>query len=480
MKLIDFSNHQNREVRVEDVEEAYIAHLRQCAKQDAWYPLFHIAPPHGLCNDPNGLCQINGTYHIYYQWFPLGPVHGLKHWYHVSTEDFINYQTHGCALRPEDPQDYYGCYSGMSFLDGEDRIVYYTGIDKQHQANVSYGSLDAYGNIQKQGILVTLPKHVSTENFRDPFVWKDEQGYHMLVGGESLEHKGVLLCFHGATSTSFTYSGMVEIPEYPFGYMLECPNYMEFGEQGCLIFSPQGIQSNNRYDFRNVFSVVYMIGPKLSGTTLKATSFYELDKGFDFYAPQLFQNEQGRYMLYAWLGNSKCEYPSDINQWAHMLSIPREVHIVDDRLYQLPLPELATLRTVQHLVRDEMELVQQGYEIELDGKEPFTLFIENEAGEHISFSMTDEAFILDRTAMSHMYNEQYGTVRYAKRELKQHSNIRIFLDTSSIEIFCEDGRISMTARYFLEHRSKLRIEHAQAIVWELKPIELPYPDTYAR
>lgn len=49
-------------------------------------------------NDPNGLCEINGIHHIFYQWFPAGPVHGLKHWYHLTTKDFIHYEDHGVAM----------------------------------------------------------------------------------------------------------------------------------------------------------------------------------------------------------------------------------------------------------------------------------------------------------------------------------------------------------------------------------------------
>ena len=40
---------------------------------------FHIQPTIGLLNDPNGFAYFNGEYHLFYQWFPLGPVHGIKH-----------------------------------------------------------------------------------------------------------------------------------------------------------------------------------------------------------------------------------------------------------------------------------------------------------------------------------------------------------------------------------------------------------------
>ena len=30
-----------------------------------WYPRFHIAPPVGWCNDPNGFCYYQGTWHFF-------------------------------------------------------------------------------------------------------------------------------------------------------------------------------------------------------------------------------------------------------------------------------------------------------------------------------------------------------------------------------------------------------------------------------
>lgn len=31
-------------------------------------PNYHISPKHGFLNDPNGLAQFQGKYHVFYQW----------------------------------------------------------------------------------------------------------------------------------------------------------------------------------------------------------------------------------------------------------------------------------------------------------------------------------------------------------------------------------------------------------------------------
>ena len=115
----DFSNHQNRHIRIMDMPAEYFQRIQETTRNDPYYPVWHIAPKCGLMNDPNGLCEINGIHHIFYQWFPAGPVHGLKHWYHLTTKDFIHYEDHGVAMYPDTESDSFGCYTGLALKEGE-------------------------------------------------------------------------------------------------------------------------------------------------------------------------------------------------------------------------------------------------------------------------------------------------------------------------------------------------------------------------
>ncbi|GAL20557.1 sucrose-6-phosphate hydrolase [Vibrio maritimus] len=62
---------EQRYQRIEDMPEGYFDALNTQRKQDSFYPSFHIAPPYGLLNDPNGLSHFNGEHHIFINGFRL-------------------------------------------------------------------------------------------------------------------------------------------------------------------------------------------------------------------------------------------------------------------------------------------------------------------------------------------------------------------------------------------------------------------------
>ena len=85
---------------------------------------FHLMPKTGWLNDPNGLCQFNGTYHIYYQYTPFEPTGELKTWGHYTTKDFIHYEDFGPVVFPDEDIDAHGVYSGSAFIE-DDTIHYF-------------------------------------------------------------------------------------------------------------------------------------------------------------------------------------------------------------------------------------------------------------------------------------------------------------------------------------------------------------------
>ncbi len=61
-------------------------------------PLYHFSPPENYMNDPNGLCQWGGMYHLFYQFRPDGIDN--VHWGHAVSEDLVRWKDLPPALYP--------------------------------------------------------------------------------------------------------------------------------------------------------------------------------------------------------------------------------------------------------------------------------------------------------------------------------------------------------------------------------------------
>lgn len=462
----DFSNHQNRFIHIEDTPDGYLEALARKAQADSFYPRFHVAPPCGLTNDPCGLFESDGVHYVFHQWFPAGPVHGLKYWRLLTTRDFVSFEDHGAALAPGLPFDNHGCHTGMALpADAGEADVYYTGVAGEELEPTMCLARWKDGELRDRHVLVSLDPSLSSNEFRDPFVFETDGVKFMLVGSQSPEGAGQFLLYREAEG-SFVPVGPLtlegaETDAESLGFMFECPNYYEQNGHGVIFFAPMGLTGEGRYDFKNVFSVVYGVGAPLDvhACAFRFESLREMDKGFDFYAPQTYRDESGRQILMGWLGNSKSPYPTDKNGWAHMLTVPRELGLEGSFVTQRPISELEALRKESTVLEDETTLRFSGVPLlDVDGvaSANFMWEIGNDKGDVVRFEATENEYVLDRSAMSHLYAERFGKVRYARR-MDQETSVRLLVDTSSIELFVDNGKTVFTSRFFIDDPSYLRI-----------------------
>jgi beta-fructofuranosidase len=90
------------------------------------HPAYHIAPTRNWLNDPNGLFQFRGVYHVFYQHNPRGAAWGAISWAHVASTDLAHWTRLPLALAPG-PQSYDadGVFSGsVTVVDGVPRLLY--------------------------------------------------------------------------------------------------------------------------------------------------------------------------------------------------------------------------------------------------------------------------------------------------------------------------------------------------------------------
>ena len=104
----------------------------------AYREKLHLMPPVGWLNDPNGLCQLNGIYHAFFQYSPFNAEGGVKMWGHYTSKDMIDWEYQGVKLYPDQPFDCHGVYSGSAFIEDDKMYVYYTGNVKLEDGDFDY------------------------------------------------------------------------------------------------------------------------------------------------------------------------------------------------------------------------------------------------------------------------------------------------------------------------------------------------------
>ncbi|MCI2804303.1 sucrose-6-phosphate hydrolase [Staphylococcus pettenkoferi] len=458
-----------REERYQPMEAVSPVTLEAMKEQVAESPYrqtFHIQPETGLLNDPNGLIYYDGEYYISHQWFPLGAVHGLKYWFNYRSRDLVHFEPHGVILKPDTEYDSHGVYSGSAF-EYQGRLYYmYTGNHRDEDWTRTSSQLIA--KMEDDGTLTKFPKPVIagspegyTQHFRDPKVFQRGDTYYAIIGAQTEDEAGRLLLYKSTDIVKWEFHGEVHTRLDAFGYMWECPDYFELDGHDFVMFCPQGIESDGER-YRNIYQSGYLIGQfDIEQLEFNHGDFLELDHGFDFYAPQTFTSEDGERVLIGWMGLPDTAYPTDEDEWAHCLTVPRTLHIEDGKLKQRPIVNLQKLRTNEETAlgyANKFNRKLQPYEgkqyeliIDILENEATELYFELRASKTqstlITYNTRTQQLTLDRSESGPLPEPVDGTTRSTVLDtpLKQ---LQIFVDTSSIEIFCNDGERVLTSRIF--------------------------------
>jgi fructan beta-fructosidase len=83
-------------------------------QSEPYRPQFHFSPKANWTNDPNGLFYKDGTYHLYFQYYPNDTKWGPMHWGHATSKDLVHWTEQKIALYP-DSLGY--IFSGSTVID---------------------------------------------------------------------------------------------------------------------------------------------------------------------------------------------------------------------------------------------------------------------------------------------------------------------------------------------------------------------------
>ena len=104
----------------------------------------------------------------------------------------------------------------------------------------------------------------------------------------------------------------------------------------------------------------------VSYTHLDVYKRQEVDWGFDYYAPQTLEDEDGRRIMFGWAGGWDWmpwwngHGPSEKEEWCGFFGIPREVRLLDDHSLQfIPVKELESLRRREMISVSEESITEE-------------------------------------------------------------------------------------------------------------------------
>ena len=310
-------------------------------------PRYHFGAPTGWLNDPNGLSQWDGTYHLFYQFNPEAPRHANILWGHATSPDLVAWEDRPVALAPDrDGPDRDGCWSGVLVDDGGIPTIIYSGHAGDAQLPclaVGDATLDTWTKYPGNPLLAGPPPGTDTTAFRDHCVWRDGETWYQLIGSGFTGRGGAALLYESADLRSWDYRGPILVGDADesdplwTGTMWECVDLFEIDGTHVLVVSV--------WDEGDTHYAISFTGRYADGT-FTPESVRPLDLGLrHFYAPQSFLDDQGRRVMIGWMQEGRDDDQTMAAGWAGVLSVPRILTVTPSgRLHHAPIPELASLR----------------------------------------------------------------------------------------------------------------------------------------
>ncbi|MCI2255809.1 glycoside hydrolase family 32 protein [Domibacillus sp. PGB-M46] len=462
---------------------------------------YHIMAPAGWINDPNGLIQFKGEYHVFYQHHPYSENWGPMHWGHVKSKDLVHWEHLPIALAPTEAYEKDGCFSGSAVDDNGILTLIYTGnifVDREKdildQSQCIATSTDGIHFI-KEAANPVISKHPEegSGHFRDPKVWKHKDHWYMIVGTRK-EDIGKVILYKSKDLRQWEYLGVLAESDGTKGYMWECPDFFEIGVKHVLLFSPQGIEAEGE-KYQNLFQTGYIVGD-FNYDTLEFSygEFQELDYGHDFYAVQTLIDDHGRRIAIGWMDMWESPMPTKEHGWAGALTLPRELSLTSDgKIAMNPVSELEKLReksielfidkidneSIDTGIKEELLEIKVDFLLKDVTADEFGIKLRcNHDGTEetvVGFDVPSFKLFIDREKAG----KGVSGVRKSKVELKEGTlSLHIYLDRSSVEVFANDGLNVLTSRIY-PHTSSLGLQFyakngtvhiGDLNVWKLKDI----------
>ncbi|MFT4014247.1 MAG: GH32 C-terminal domain-containing protein [Paracoccus sp. (in: a-proteobacteria)] len=423
----------------------------------------HLQPPWGWMNDPNGMIEIGGVTHAFYQHYPHSRRWNTMHWGHACSANLVDWVHLPIFLdpRPEllaDDAKVGGAFSGSAIVraDGSLRL-FYTDRQDDREPNWEWQMLtdtaDLLTPAESRAVVRDRPPLPGfRRDMRDPYVFRGPDGrWKMLLGGGD-DAGGLVLLYETAdpeAADGWTFIGPLHAEPMRAGIPVECPCMIALEGEGeglwVLFFGLIGA----RDEISRRRNMSYALVGRFDGQRFHEIARREADFATDAYAFQSFRHGQHGPIAMAWAANWTDVFKD--RDFPSAMTFPRRLLWRDGRLLTPPVETVAELRQ-DLILNDPAALAQsraqplalpQGLaEIELELTSPGATF-----SLELTHPTHHVALVSTGTSLELQFDPP-GTrtvPRYAAEEAAI-TRLRIFVDTGLIEIYADDGRWCATKR----------------------------------
>ena len=429
-------------------------------------PRFHFTPPFGWINDPNGLCVVDGKYHLFAQYYPYDAVWGPMHWLHAVSDDLLAWRPLGVALRPDGLGQ---IFSGSAVWDaanssglGKERgplVVMFTHHGAVEQQSVAWAEDGVHFRLYPGNPVIPNP---GVRDFRDPKVFSNpvHGGWSAVVAaGDRVAFYASRDLLHWERTGEFGRAEGVEgVFECPDCFPVAAPDGSTVWVLSCSNMHPEEEGGPRTQYFLGAFDgdafrrAVAFDGPAL------------VDEGFDNYAAVTFSGAPQPIAM-GWAASWVYARQLPTNEFCGQMTLARRASLRETkaglRLAWEPVVPAVALAPA----RDGAILPGASFRLRLRADGPFEASLVSDAGEAFRFGLDGEGFFYtDRShaGMSDFHPffaaEPFARTR-AVRVMEGPVCMDVFFDACVCELFADGGVYAGTTLVFPETPyARLRLE----------------------
>lgn len=422
------------------------------ANREKYRPVYHHTPAWGWMNDPNGMFYKDGVWHLYFQYNPYGSQWENMTWGHSTSTDLIHWTFQGAPIEA----DAWGTvFSGSAVVDhnntagfGKGAVVaMYTSAGENQTQSIAYSNDNGQTFTKYDGNPVLTS---NTPDYRDPHVfWNEDIKRWNMIMAEG-QHMDI---YSSADLKEWKLESQFGAEYGNHGGVWECPDLMKMKVRGTDQYKWMLLCNINPGGPFGGSATQYFVG-QFDGHKFTCESAPEvtkwMDYGKDHYATVTFDNApDGRRVAMAWMSNWQYANQVPTMQFRSANSVPRDLDLYE---YQgqtycgvTPSPELAAARP-----KKATKTLTEACEMVVTLKGNATITLANDKGEQVVMTYDEKSrtFAMDRTKSGQKeFSDDFAALTVAPVHGKM-SQLRLFIDRSSIEAFDADGKMAMTNLVF--------------------------------